>query len=233
MSLLGIIPARAGSRGIKNKNIQWLGKKQLYRWVLETAYRSKIFDKIIISTNISEILNRNHLRSNVEVKERPEELCGDEVSVKDVIKHHLLESDVYYDQFAILQPTSPFLRVDDIFQCMYQFELAEIHSAQTIRKVKHLDHAYNQRRIDGNKIVKFVYPESRTDTRKQGQPEHYTFGNLIITDTNYFLKTNDLFGVSIGVEIPWVFGIDIDYPEDLELAEALVMKKGLLYDNSF
>lgn len=179
-------------------------------------------------------MSRDHLRSNVEVKERPEDLCQNDTSIKDVIKHVLLSMDTYYDIFAILQPTSPFIRVTDIHNSIYQFQVNEgIHSVQTIRKVKHLDHAFNQRKVDENGIINFVFPEKRKDTRRQVQPEYYTLGNLIMTDTNYFLKTNDLFGVSICVKIPWVFGFDIDEEEDLALAESFVKKKGFLYDKHY
>lgn len=234
MKILGIIPARAGSKGLRDKNIRWLGKKRLYQWPLDTAYKSKVFDKIVISTNISEILKKNHLKKNVVVQERPDILCQDDTSIKDVIKYVILSSDIYYDLFAILQPTSPFLRVGDIHNSVYQFEInSEIHSVQTVRKIKHLDHAYNQRKMDKDGVLKFVFPEHRADVRKQAQPEHFALGNLIMTDTNYFLKTNDLFGVSIGIEIPSIFGLDIDYEDDLELAEALVKPGGMLYGNTF
>jgi len=93
-----------------------------------------------------------------------------------------------------------------------------IDSAQTVCKIRHLDHAYNQRVVK-NGWIEFAFPLRRNRTGKQAQPDHYSFGNLIITKTDYFLRTNDFFGKSVGIEIPWVFGIDIDYEDDLAFAE--------------
>jgi len=217
MKVLGIIPARAGSKGIKNKNTEFLSIMPLYRWVLDEAILSLCFDHIVISTNITEIINSG---DSEYVQVRPKKLCqGESASIKKVIRY-VLGHNPGFDIFAILQPTSPFIRIEDIEKCLNKFYDNEIDSAQTIRKVKHLDHAYNQRLYkDG--YVSFVFPECRKDTTKQDQPEHYALGNLIMTRTEYFLRTNDFFGRSAGVEIPWKYGVDIDYPDDLELAECM------------
>ncbi len=217
-----IIPARAGSQGIKNKNVRQLGGKPLYRWVLETAVKSGLFQKIILSTNIRSIIEDSSY-PNVEILERPERLCqGEPGSIKNVVKYVLARSDARCNYFALLQPTSPFLRVVDIEMAVKAVQLLPYtDSCQTIRRVKHHDHAFNQRIMTKPGKVEFVFPDKRDDVRRQAQPEHYALGNLIITKTEYFLRTNDFFGNSIGIEIPWKYGIDIDHESDLELAEIL------------
>ena len=126
------------------------------------------------------------------------------------------------DYFALMQPTSPFLRVEDIERCVTALTVLKgDDSCQTVRRVKHHDHAFNQRVVKDWDVV-FAFPKQRDDVRKQVQPEHYAFGNLVVTKTSYFLETGDFFGNSTGIEIPWKYGIDIDYEEDLELAEVLL-----------
>ena len=218
----GIIPARAGSVGVKEKNVRILGGKPLYRWVLDSAVKSNLFSRIIVSTDINSILTDESYPSGlIEVQERPSELSqGGYRSMQKTVRYVLNQYVVRPDYFALMQPTSPFLRVEDIERCVTALTVLKgDDSCQTIRRVKHHDHAFNQRVVKDWDVV-FAFPKQRDDVRKQAQPEHYAFGNIVVTKTFYFLETGDFFGNSTGIEIPWKYGIDIDYEEDLELAEA-------------
>ena len=216
MKLWGIIPARGGSVGIPKKNIRMLGGKPLYRWVLDTAVKSNCFDKIIISTDMKEILEAD--LPGVDKSVRPCDLAqGGPNSIKKVVRYVLDQYPEKPDAFALLQPTSPFLRTLDIRLCKDAISQYDCDSSQTVKKVAHHDHAYNQRVIK-NGWVEFAFPEFRKDTSKQSKPEHYALGNLIMTRTEYFMQTGDFFGRSAGILIPWLYSTDIDTVEDLSLA---------------
>ena len=224
MKMLGLIPARAGSKGIKKKNIRNLIHKPLYEWVTRVAIGSNCFDRIVISSDMQEIIygEFQHL-----VQIRPKRLCKDKTTTQEVARF-VLEKNPGFDLIAIIQPTSPFLRKRDIQDCLEIIEWnKKINSVQTIRLVKHLDHAYNQRLFNREtKKVVFAFPDKRANVQKQSQPRHYALGNLIITKVPYFLKTNDFFGISWGIEIPQIYGMDIDYQSDIDLATA-AYKEGL------
>ena len=77
-SLLGIIPARSGSKGIPNKNIKFLGDKPLLQYTIDTAIKSKIFDDIILTTDSKKIetLGKDLGLKNTLI--RPSDLAMDE-----------------------------------------------------------------------------------------------------------------------------------------------------------
>lgn len=179
-----------------------------------------------MSTDIESILKAK-LNPLVIKQERPSELAqGGPNSIKAVVRYVLSQLGEDYDAFALLQPTSPFLRTQDICDCFDILGVFDCDSVQILREISNLDHAYNQRVFE-NGFVKFVFPTHRKDTGRQGKPIHYAFGNLTMTRTQYFLQTGDFFGRSKGIKMPWQYGIDIDTEEDLEHAECL-LKGGLI-----
>ena len=101
-----------------------------------------------------------------------------------------------------------------------------IDSVQTICKVKHHEHAYNQRSLKGD-FVEFVFKDLRKKFyNKQKKKEHFKFGNLVIFRTTSFLNTGSIFGdKSKYIEIPEKYCIDIDNKGDVEMLDFL-FKKG-------
>ncbi len=217
MKILGFIPARAGSKGIPHKNRVKLGGKPLYQWVRDTAIRSRLFDKLIVSTDDIVIQKTEPLAI-----ERPEHLSCDNALVIDAVIHHLRQ-DYNYDFVAMLQPTSPLLRVQDIKACVSMLkDNPDLDSVHTVVEVDHHNHAANQRYIDGA-FAKFCYPELRTSTNKQDKREHYTLGNFILSKMDTVFKYHNLYGEKIGYKvIPRKYAIDIDTQEDLEYARYLI-----------
>ncbi|KKL62210.1 hypothetical protein LCGC14_2187500 [marine sediment metagenome] len=112
--ILCIIPARSGSKGILNKNIIDLCGKPLISYVIESAISSKIFDKIVVSTN-SEKISDVSKKYGAEVPFlRPEHLSTDESLVKDAITYTLENIKEDYEYVCVLQPSSPLLLSEDI-----------------------------------------------------------------------------------------------------------------------
>ena len=97
MKILAIIPARSGSKGIKNKNLQKIiGNKSLIEHTYDIAKKSKIFDKIIVSTDSNAY--KNYLQQKKIPIEylRPKKLSKDYVSDLEVIKHELKRYEKFY-----------------------------------------------------------------------------------------------------------------------------------------
>jgi len=112
---IAIIPARAGSAGLKNKNILPVNNKLLIDFSIEAAVNSQLFSRIIVSTNIESLLKRKN-NSQIEYHKREESVCTSKSSMLEVInwliqKEHSLGSS---DFFCLLQPTSPLRDHHDI-----------------------------------------------------------------------------------------------------------------------
>ena len=108
--ILGVIPARGGSKGIPRKNTKSLLNKPLIQWSIEAAQKSKLLDKFIVSTDDSEIAL---ISSNLgaEVLNRSSELATDDATTVSVLQNVLDEIDA--SVIVLLQPTSP-IRVNGI-----------------------------------------------------------------------------------------------------------------------
>lgn len=110
--IIAIIPARKGSKGLKNKNIKLLHGKKLYMWPVDAALKSGIFNKIIITTDIPQILSTSI--PNVIIHNRPKRFCKDispsSEFIFDVISQYVTDEEY----FCLLEPTSPFTDAQDI-----------------------------------------------------------------------------------------------------------------------
>src|SRR3990167_5560427 len=101
MKILGIIPARAGSKGLPGKNTLLCAGKPLIRWTVEEALKSKMINHVVLSTESSEI---SELCQDIDWVKRPEKLAQDETPMLDVIKHVSDVCEEEYTSFIILQP---------------------------------------------------------------------------------------------------------------------------------
>lgn len=118
MKIIGLIPARGGSKGIPNKNVKDIYGKPLIMWTIERALESKMLDKVIVSTDSKEIA-RIAIANGVEVDMRPEELATDSASTQDVMKYILNKEPA--DILVLLQPTSPCRSENLIDECISEF----------------------------------------------------------------------------------------------------------------
>lgn len=110
MSIIAIIPARKGSKGIKHKNLQLIENRSLVEITIETALAAKRFDQIIVSSDCPEILAIAS-RFQVSALERPAMYCEDSTRASDVVSHAISVQHspiIDGDVIVYLQPTSPF-----------------------------------------------------------------------------------------------------------------------------
>mgnify|MGYP006284879235 CR=1 FL=1 len=116
--LVAFIPARAGSKRLKRKNLMPLGGKPLVRWTLDTALASGCFDYVIVSSDEPEVLQQAREAGALGI-ERPAELASDDARVVDAVVHgldSLAKEGIRPEQLMLLQPTSPFRSTEDIKQ---------------------------------------------------------------------------------------------------------------------
>jgi hypothetical protein len=138
MNIMSFIPARGGSKGVPGKNKKILGDKPLIAWTIEDALESRLFDRVIVSTEDEKIASISR-EWGAEVIMRPEELATDTADLQDAITYtldRLKEQGYAPDYQVIMSPTSPFRRqglVDQAIQtALDEPELCYVHSLRPI-----------------------------------------------------------------------------------------------------
>jgi len=222
---LAIIPARSGSKGIKNKNIIPLKGKPLISYTIESALESGIFDETIVSTDSEEIAEISKAYGAKVPFLRPYELATDEVSTLDVILHTLdyyISQKIFYDYFVLLQPTSPLRNSEDIVNAV---ELLFKKKADSVVSVCETDHSplWSNVLPKDLSLNNFLSKEARNKPRQE-LPKYYRInGAIYISKIEHFLKERDFYVKnSYAYIMPLDRSIDIDNYIDLKLAEILL-----------
>ncbi|BCB97440.1 hypothetical protein JZK55_23620 [Dissulfurispira thermophila] len=230
MKVLGIIPARGGSKRIPNKNIYPLGGIPLICHCLRIAKKSPSIDRLVVSTEdlaIAEVAKKE----GVEIIKRPVELAQDNTPTLPVIKHVINELDktgFHADIILTIQPTYPFITVDNIEKAIRVFfEIDDIDSVTTVKKAPFHYHPYNARKINKDGTISFMFPEEKKRCpNSQSAPPVYFFGNLYASKRATIFEKDSLYGErSFPVEVSNIEGFDIDDMFDMEMAEWLLTRK--------
>jgi N-acylneuraminate cytidylyltransferase len=126
--ILGIIPARGGSKGIPKKNIRQICGKPLIAWTIEAAQRSRLLDRFVVSTEDAEIA-RISREWGAEVVDRPQELATDEATTLSVLQNVLVKNPA--DTVVLLQCTSPVRDPDLIDRCIKKYQESNADAVAT------------------------------------------------------------------------------------------------------
>ena len=233
-----IITARRNSKSIKRKNISKVKGKELIKYSLDQI---KLIDrnlkKTLVTTDDLKI-KRMCKNYGFEVINREKKLAGDLINsvdvVLDVLKKSLDKYKYLPKVFFLIQPTSIFLKSDHIKKLINIFKSKKIYnSAQTIIKVPHQFHAYNQRYLHNNKTG-FVFEKERLKMHnKQTKPIFYAYGNLIACKTEKFIKNKNFFvKPSFGYPVHNIYGFDVDNKFDLRIANKILDKNISKYEKN-
>jgi len=108
-----VIPARAGSKSIPNKNLIRIGTKRLIDYTIESALRANIFDRVLVTTDIEDLLDTD-FPNTITSYRRDSELCSDEALMLDVVRDIIISKNISPKDYVwLLQPTTPFRREED------------------------------------------------------------------------------------------------------------------------
>lgn len=226
--IIGLIPARGGSKGILRKNIRNLAGKPLIAWTIDAAIQSGICDSLIVSTDDAEIARiATGLGAAVPFL-RPKELATDTTPQISVVRHlirWLAEKGNDPDYILLLQPTSPLRTSKDISEAV---ALAKNrHAASLVSLCESRDHPYLAKRIrsDGT-IGDFIQTETRY-TRRQDLPPAYALNGAIYLNTPKSLLDSGSFTPegTVGYLMPQDRSLDIDTEWDFHLAELLLSNR--------
>jgi len=236
--ILGIITARGGSKGVPGKNIKLLGGKPLIAYTVESAQKSGVFDRIILTTDDQKIADMAKKYGCEVPFMRPAELAGDAVQHLPVLRHAvqwLKDNEGYSPEYTMtLQPTSPFRQPEHIRQSV---DLILKTGADCVLGVSEIPGHFSPHKamtMEANgKLTLFNgKPVKKRIMRRQDLPETYYSNGLIYlykTDNLFRNEENAFFGDDVrALVINAKYGVDVDTPDDWEMAEWLVSKKNLL-----
>ena len=114
MAHIALIPARAGSKSISNKNLRKIGPKSLVEHAVDSALGSKLFSRVYLSTDMPVLIDQYQSHPLVRTLARPENLCTDKAPMQDVVKHFAqIVTLADEDYIWLLQPSSPFRQDKD------------------------------------------------------------------------------------------------------------------------
>lgn len=223
MKTLAIIPARSGSKGLKDKNIKVLNGKPLMAYSIAAALESRIFDKIIVSTD-SSVYAKIAEEYGAEVPFlRPDHLSGDEVATDDVISdllEKLKEDGDVYECFMILQPTSPLRTSKDIVNAMALMKKKDANAVISLCETEHSP-LYTGLISEDLRIDGFIKKD--IGYRRQDLPKYHRLnGAIYLSSVDYFLKYQDFYKEKCYAYVmDKSRSIDIDDELDFRMAEFL------------
>ena len=226
-NILGLIPARGGSKGLPRKNIKPLLGKPIIAWTIEQALASKYLDRVVVSTDAKEIAEISKKYGAEVPFMRPKELAEDKAKGMDVVLHTidwLKENDKrkHYDLIMLLQPTSPLRIKEDIDNSIELLFLKEAKAIVSVCEVDHHPLWANTLPKDG--CTKDFIRKEIMNKNRQELPIYYRLnGSIYLAYCNYIKEKESFFGEKTFAYImPRERSIDIDDEIDFELAEILM-----------
>jgi N-acylneuraminate cytidylyltransferase/CMP-N,N'-diacetyllegionaminic acid synthase len=228
-SVLAIIPARGGSKGLPRKNIVSLCGKPLIAWPIQAAKQSAYVDKVVVSTDDSEIADMARQEGAEVPFLRPSELATDTATSISVIEHVIDFLSGQGDQFdycVFLEPTSPLTEADDVNKALHTLNLKR-EIADAIVGVSRVisSHPVFDVTIDSNGLIRpFLANGFSSPTRRQDLNKLYFFeGSLYISDTAVLLKQERFYHErTLAYVVPKWKAFEIDDIVDFICVEAIM-----------
>lgn len=222
MKIVALIPARAGSKGVINKNLKKIAGVPLVNITINLAKTSKLIDSIYVSSDSDEILNLA-VDSGVNALRRPKNKSDDSATANDVIQHFLDSNpDFKLEELVIayLQPSSPFTSSNSLSRCIELF----LEKNVCIVSMKNVsEHPKKMLIQDGSGRMTNYMPESDPTMNRQHLPGLLIpTGGIYVFSAKAFNQNGNIPVVdSLPYIVPGVEGIDIDNEFDLFIAQVI------------
>ncbi len=219
---LVIIPARSGSKRIKNKNFKLFNKKPIISYSISTALKSKIFDTIVVSTDNKKYLNFLN-KYKIDISLRSKKLSNDSTTIEMVLRSIISEYKKLgksFDEIWCLAPCSPLIKKEDLIKAS---NLIKKNNKKIVLPISEypapVEWAFQLKKNNTLVPVKKNFYKIRSQDLEKS---FYDTGNFVAIPVHHFQKKKiDFDKHYVGLKIPKNRSIDIDEIEDWELAEIL------------
>ena len=224
-AIIAIIPARANSRRVQSKNIRSFGGKPMIAWTIEAARKTKIFNRIVVTTD-SEKIAKVAIKYGAEVPFlRSKKLSDSKTHVEKATLDCLIKSEKFYNEkyslVVQLMPNSPLRNDRDIKYALGKFTRGS-SSSQISCIIPNGLNPWWSFKIKNKKVVR-LFPNSYNKRSQDLEKLYCPTGAIWITKRDSFVKKKTFMIKGFtACQIDWVNGIDIDTLEDLTLAKNLI-----------
>jgi len=225
-AVLGLVPARGGSKGVPGKNVRPLAGHTLLEYTSRAARESGVLDRVILSTDAPEIADAGR-RAGLEVPfMRPASLAADDTPMLPVIEHALAETAKHGwvpSIIVLLQPTSPLRRPDHIRDAVNLLRETNADSVVTVVEIpRHLSPDYVMR-IDGGRLKPFLPGGQRITRRQDARPAYSRDGTVYAFRRSTLERWGGIYGDDCRpLLIDVRESLSIDTQDDWEQAERVL-----------
>lgn len=196
-TILGLIPARGGSKGLPRKNVLPLLGKPLAAWTIEQAQASELIDEVVVSTDDAEIADVAGSFGAPVPFMRPAELADDASPTLDVVEHALRFFTVQgrsFDYLALLEPTSPLRAPGDIDAAIRALLDAEDRSASLVSVGEvHMEHPSIVKRIENGFVAPYDPEAARVARRQDLSAAYFPYGVIYLARVAELLETRSFY----------------------------------------
>ena len=230
MKYIALVCARGGSKGVPRKNIRLLGGRPLIGWSVQTAKSVERISKLIVSTDSEEIAQIAREEGALVPFIRPYELAQDD-SPEWLVWCHALEylkgnGDEDIDGLVIIPPTAPLRSVQDIENCLDEFEKGNVDVVITVSNA-HRSPFFNMIKNSEDGFSSLVIPPTEAIIRRQDAPKVFDMTTVAyVVRPDFLMQHTSLFEGSVrSVHVPLERALDIDTMLDFKIAECLISTK--------
>ena len=228
MRVLGIIPARGGSKRVVGKNLRVLEGKSLVARSIEACLGARSLTKVVVSSDDGAVLAVADLPGVIALK-RPELISTDEAPAIDYVRHALqvFESggDARYDAVAIVQPSSPFTQASDIEATLAVLRGApEADSAVSVVELEHALHPAKLKRLEAGRLLPYLEEENARMAAHE-LPKVFVRNCSVYAVRRATIERGEIIGTDCRAYVmPRERSLDINDEVDWEFANFLVQR---------
>ncbi|MCF8341878.1 MAG: acylneuraminate cytidylyltransferase family protein [Chitinophagaceae bacterium] len=225
--ILALIPARAGSKRVPNKNIRPFGGSNLTEIAIKQALEIPQITTVALTTDSDDLLSRFQDTRGLACVKRPAEISDDKAPAIAYVRHALalLETKLnfHYNYVMILQPTSPLRLNEDIIGTIQLMQKhPEADSAVSVMRIDQLNNPIKMKVLKGDELIPFLEPEKGRLAADQLSVLYVRNCAVYLTRRKEIDSFIDVMGnISVGYPMPADRSIDINEMIDFEIAEFL------------
>lgn len=225
-SVLGVVTARGGSKGLPGKNIRPLLGKPLINWTIEAALAAPSIDAVVVSTDDETIAQVARAAGARVPFMRPQSLAGDTASSVDVVIHaidSLEQMGEHYDVVVLLEPTSPMRETSDIEQALLQLSTSGAGSVVSVCRAEGHHPSFMYRLANDARIDPYTHRQPTGLRRQDIEAVFFLEGTVYCSRIDVLRAQRSFYHEDTrAYEVPKWKSLEIDDIYDSVMVEALM-----------